>query len=497
MLPDIDRLGPELVLMVSGGLIILADLALREGMAAPRRSALLAYGSLAGIVGSIAWAVSLILRDREGAAFDGSLVVDNFSLFFRFLFLGIAVLVILASIDYGQRFGRYQGEYYALILLATGGMMLLAGGRDLIAIFIALELTAISQYVMAALLKDTRSSEAGLKYLLLGAISTAVLLYGMAFLFGLSGTTKLIAPPGEPSIAATVAEGEANLRGALVLSIVFLAAGLAFKTAVVPFQMWVPDVYEGSPTPVAAYLSVASKAAGFAVVLRIFYDGLSDPFISSDWSNLFAAVAAVSMTVGNVIALVQTNIKRLLGYSSIAQAGNIMVGIAAISAADGNFALGAGGVVFFLGTYAFTNLGAFIAVIAVSSRLDSDVIADYAGMSRRSPLLALALALCLISLTGIPPTAGFVAKVYIFNTAVQSDLVWLVIVAVLNSVVAAYYYLRVVGQMYLAPPPQEERVPVSWPLGASLGAAALGVLVIGVVPTPLISAAERAVNVFA
>jgi NADH-quinone oxidoreductase subunit N len=496
MLPDIDRLGPELVLMVSAGLIILGDLALREGMPATRRGAILACGSLAGIVGAIAWAVSLILRDRQGTAFDGSLVVDNFSLFFMFLFLGVAILVILASIDYGQRFARYQGEYYALILLATSGMMLLAGGRDLIAIFVALELTAISQYVMAALLKDTRSSEAGLKYLLLGAISTAVLLYGMAFLFGLSGTTKLIAPPGEPSIAAAVAGADAGLRGALVLSMVMLAVGLAFKTAVVPFQMWVPDVYEGSPTPVAAFLSVASKAAGFAVVLRIFYDGLSAPFISSDWSNLFAAVAAISMTVGNVVALTQTNIKRLLGYSSIAQAGNIMVGIAAISAASGNFALGAGGVVFFLGTYAFTNLGAFIAVIAISNRLGSDAIADYAGMARRSPLLAMALALCLISLTGIPPTAGFVAKVYIFNTAVQSDLVWLVIVAVLNSVVAAFYYLRVVGQMYLVPPTQEERVPVSWSLASSLGAAAVGVLVIGIIPTPLISAAERAVSVF-
>ena len=497
MLSDIDRLGPELTLLASGGLIILADLALRQGMPVLRRSTLLAFGSLAGIAGSIVWTVSLILRDREGTAFDGSMVVDNFSLFFRFLFLGIAILVILASIDYGQRFGHHQGEYYALVLLATGGMMLLAGGRDLIAIFVALELTAISQYVLAALLKDSRSSEAGLKYLLLGAVSTAVLLYGMAFLFGLAGTTKLIAPAGEASIAATVAEGDAGLRGALVLAMVMLAVGLAFKTAVVPFQMWVPDVYEGSPTPVAAYLSVASKAAGFAIVLRIFYDGLSDPFISSDWANLFAAVAAISMTVGNVAALLQTNIKRLLGYSSIAQAGNIMIGIAAISAVSGNFALGAGGVVFFLGTYAFTNLGAFIAVIAISSRLNSDAIADYAGMGRRSPLLALALAFCLISLTGIPPTAGFIAKLYIFNTAVQSDLVWLVIVAVLNSVVAAYYYLRVVGQMYLVPPAHEERLPVSWSLTASLGAAVAGVLVIGIIPTPLISAAERAVNVFA
>jgi NADH-quinone oxidoreductase subunit N len=497
MLPDIDRMGPELVLMVTGGLIILADLVLRESMSASRRGMLLAGGGMAGIVGAIVWAVTLILRDRQGTAFNGSLVVDNFSFFFTFLFLGIAILVILASIDYAQRFGPFQGEYYALILLATGGMILLAGGRDLIAIFVALELTAISQYVLAALLKDTRSTEAGLKYLLLGAVSTAVLLYGMAFLFGLSGTTKLIAPAGEPSIAATVAGAEAGMRGALVLAIVFLAAGLAFKTAVVPFQMWAPDVYEGSPTPVAAYLSVASKAAGFAVVLRIFYDGLSDTFISSDWSNLFAAVAAISMTTGNVMALVQTNIKRLLGYSSIAQAGNIMVGVAAISAANGNFGLGAGGVVFFLATYAFTNLGAFIAVIAISGRLGSDAITDYAGMSRRSPLLAAALALCLVSLTGLPLTAGFVAKLYIFNAAVQSDLVWLVIVAVLNAVLAAYYYLRIVGQMYLSPPPKEEGVPVSWSLAASLGVAALGVLVIGIVPTPLISAAERAVNVFA
>jgi NADH-quinone oxidoreductase subunit N len=402
--------------------------------------------------------------------------------------------VILASADYVRRL-RHQGEFWALLLLATSGMMLLAGARDLILIFIALELTSISQYVLAGFLKDERGSEAGLKYILLGAIASAVILYGMAFLFGLSGTTKLVAPDGGPSIASLVAEGDPDTRAALIAAIVLLAAGLSFKVALVPFQMWVPDIYEGAATPVAAFLSVGSKAAGFAVVLRIFYEGFGpDSFVGSDWANLFAAVAAVSMTVGNVMALLQTNIKRLLGYSSIAQAGNLAIGVAAIAASGSGFGLGASGVTFFLATYVFTNLGAFFAILAISQRLGSDAIADYAGMSRRSPLLAVVLAFCFVSLIGIPPTAGFVAKVYIFNAAVQSDLVWLVIVAVLNSAVSAYYYLRVVIHMYLAPAPAEGDIsPGPW-LATALAVTGGGVLVLGLVPTPLIDAAQRAVS---
>jgi NADH-quinone oxidoreductase subunit N len=492
MLHDVDRLGPELILMVAAGFILLTDLVLRE-----RDKRWLAYGGLGGIGAAVLWTVVLILRGREAAAFDNSFVLDNFSIFFKFLFLGVAGLVIIASMDYMERLGRYRGEFWGLLLLATAGMMLLAASRDLIAIFIALELTSISQYVLAGFLKDDRSSEAGLKYLLLGAVASAVILYGMAFLFGLSGTTKLIAPEGEPSIAATVAQGETDLRAALIVAMVFLAAGFGFKMAVVPFQMWVPDVYQGSPTPVAAFLSVGSKAAGFAVVLRIFYEGFgADSFIGSDWSNLFAVIAAISMSVGNVMALLQSNIKRLLGYSSIAQAGYFMIGLAAISAA-GDSTLGASGVVFFLATYAFTNLGAFLTVLAISERLGSDEIADYAGMGRRAPLLAAALGFCLVSLIGIPPTAGFVAKVYIFNTAVQSDLVWLVIVGVLNTVISAFYYLRVVREMYMAPAPSEEGVPAAVSLRLAVGIAALGVLVLGLVPTPLITAAERAVSIFA
>ncbi|MCH8949825.1 MAG: NADH-quinone oxidoreductase subunit N [Chloroflexi bacterium] len=435
----------------------------------------------------------LILRDREALAFDGTYSLDAFSIFFGFLFIGVAGLVTLASADYVRKI-RNQGEFWALLMLATGGMMLMAGARDLILIFVALELTSISQYVLAAFLKDDKGSEAGLKYILMGAIASAVILYGMAFLFGIAGTTKLIAPDGAASISSLVLEGDPGTRAALIAAAVMLAAGLSFKVGLVPFHMWVPDVYEGAATPVAAFLSVGSKAAGFAVILRIFYQGFGigpDGLVSSDWANVFAVLAAISMCVGNVMALVQTNIKRLLGYSSIAQAGNMAIGVAAIAAGS---TLGASGVTFFLAAYALTNLGAFFAVMAISARIKSDEIEDYAGMGRRAPLLAAVLAISFVSLTGIPPTVGFVAKIYIFNAAVQSDLVWLVIVAVLNSALSAYYYLRVVRHMYLAPAPVEGDIrPGPW-LTASLAATGVGVLVVGLVPTPLLDAAQRAVT---
>ena len=346
-----------------------------------------------------------------------------------------------------------------------------------------------------AFLKDDRSSEAGLKYILLGAVATAVILYGMAFLFGISGTTLLVAPDGGASISTLIGEGDPGTRAALIGAMVLLAVGFSFKVGLVPFQMWVPDIYQGAPTPVAAFLSVGSKAAGFAIVLRVFYEGFGpESFINSEWSNLFAALAAISMSVGNVLALLQTNIKRLLGYSSIAQAGNIAIGVAAITASSDGFGLGGSAVTFFLATYAFTNLGAFFAVLAISQRLGSDEIADYAGMARRAPLPAAALSLCLISLTGIPPTVGFLAKLYIFNAAVQSDLVWLVIVAVLNSAVSAYYYLRIVRHMYLAPAPVEGDISAGPWLSAAMVISAAGVVVLFFVPTPLLDAAQRAVS---
>ena len=488
---SVNRFGPELILLAVAGLIVLVDIALPAGVvgAGRVRRGSAAGLALAGAAGSIIWSVLLIVFDQEGEAFSGMMTLDKFALFFNFLFAGIVAIVILASVDLLGR-SRFRAEYFALLLTATAGMMLMASTIDLIAIFVALELQAISLYVLVAFLKDGRSSEAGLKFLLLGAISTALTLYGMAYLFGLSGSTSL------DEIAAYVAQADSGARPALVLAAVFLVAGLGFKMAVVPFQMWVPDVYEGAPTPVVAFLSVASKAAGFAVVMRIFVVALGDGSISSDWAMVFAVTAAISMSVGNLSALAQTNIKRMLAYSSIAQAGTFLIGLAAVAAVDPQLQLGTSSVVFFLGTYAFTNLGAFIAVIAISGKIGSEEISDYAGVARRSPLLALGLTLCLLSLTGVPPTAGFIAKLYVFNAAVQGDMVWLAMVGVLNGVVSAYYYLRVVLNMYAGEPASETPIRPGLYLGLAMTISVGGLLVVGVFPNPLLQASEAAASVF-
>lgn len=483
MLDDVNRLGPSLILLAFAAIVLLGDLVV------PRKNTL-ALVSLAGLAAAAAWTGVLVAGDYGGTAFSEMIVADDFTYFFSFFFAGVAALVILSSIEYAPRLGARQGEYYSLVLTAAAGMILMAASIDLISIFVALELTSVSLYILAGFLKDVRSSEASLKYLLLGAVSTAVTLYGMAFLFGLSGTTSL------SGIAQTVAASDEGIRLALIVAMTFLAVGFAFKLAVVPSQMWVPDVYHGAPTPVAAYLSVGSKAAGFAMVMRVFFAALGEGTITTDWANVFAFLALVSMTVGNIIALTQTNIKRLLGYSSIAQAGYLTVGLAAVTAAGG-LSVGASGTIFFLAAYAFTNLGAFIAVIAISNRINSDEIADYAGMWRRAPALAIALAFCLVSLTGIPPTVGFIAKVYIFQAAIESGLVWLVIAAVINSAISAYYYLYVVRNMFLLEPKAEGRIIPSLGLALALTIATLGTLAFGIVPSPLIDVAERAASVFA
>lgn len=466
-------LSPEISLLAVALMVIFFDLF-------TGRKRVLGWISAVGLLLPLIFTITL--WGTNDTAFGGALVVDQFSLFFKLFFLVVTELVIFSSINYSRKFAPFRGEFYALILLATTGMMLLASTRELISIFVALELTGIPLYVLAGFLRDDKSSEAGLKYLLLGAVASAVLLYGMAMVFGLTGTTYL------SSIAAAVsAQGLAGNAG-LLMAIVLLVAGFGFKLATVPFQMWVPDVYEGAPTPITAYLSVASKAAGFAVVLRIFYEALGPA--SMDWGMIFAVLAAITMTIGNLVALTQTNIKRLLGYSSIAHAGYLMIGLAAATST------GSSAVMFYLGCYAVMNLGAFIAIIAISNRIGSDEIADYSGMAKRSPLLAAALALCLISLTGIPPTAGFMAKLYIFNAGVDANLIWLVIVGVLNAVIAAYYYLRIVKLMYLGEPVSEERVASTRSLNVALAIACLGVLVLGIYPWVVLRVAETATRLF-
>ncbi len=472
---------PELTLVVFAVAIILLDLFIK-------RKGLLAVLSIVGIV--IAGFFSVILWPVSLSFFNGMLAVDSFAVFFKLLFLGIAALVILASIDYVSRFARFQGEYYALVLLSALGMMLMAATSDLISIYIALELTSISLYVLVGFLKDQKSTESSLKYLLLGAVASAILLYGMALIFGITGETQLgdiaqaIRTMSLPSVMASPA---------LILGVVLLVAGFGFKIAAVPFHMWVPDVYEGAPTPVTAYLSVGSKAAGFAIILRVSYSTFGLPgWLSLDWGLVFAVLAAVGMTLGNVVALPQTNIKRMLGYSSIAQAGYIMVGLATMGLSPAADILGRSGVLFFLASYAVANLGAFIAIIAISNRIDSDLIQDYSGMIRRAPVLVLALTLCLISLIGIPPAAGFMAKFYIFSGGVQRGLLWLVVIAVINSVISAYYYLRVVKLMWLGESASEEKVPSSGALRVALALSCLGVLLIGIVPGLVMKVAEIA-----
>jgi NADH-quinone oxidoreductase subunit N len=488
---NFELLIPELTLAATAVLVILLDLFVKQ-------KGWLAAVSIAGIV--VAGGFTVVMwGGGSQAIFNNMLAVDSFALFFKLLFLVIAALVILASTDYVSKLSRFKGEYYALVLLSALGMMLMAATAELISIYIALELTSISLYALAGFLKDPKSTEASLKYLLLGAVASAVLLFGMALVFGFTGQTQL----GDiaQAIQTMSLSGVVSSPG-LIAGIVLMVAGFGFKIAAVPFHMWVPDVYEGAPTPITAYLSVGSKAAGFAVILRVFYSAFGMPhWLSLDWGLLFAILAAVGMTVGNIIALPQTNIKRMLGYSSIAQAGYLLVGMAAVGFASPLSSYlpsvtGQGGLLFFLASYALTNLGAFIAIIAISNKLDSDLISDYAGMGKRAPVLALALTLCMISLIGMPPAAGFMAKFYIFSGAVQSGLLWLVIIAVINSVISAYYYLRVVKVMWMDKPASRAKVPSSPALRVALALSCLGVLLLGIIPGYVMKLAQIAAHIF-
>jgi NADH-quinone oxidoreductase subunit N len=476
---------PEIILLGCAIAVILLDLFIKQ-------KAVMRYLSLAGLIASGVFAV-MLWGDNSPSFFNNMLAVDNFAVFFKLLFLGIAFLVILASANYENKFGNFKSEYYTLILFSTLGMMLMSAATDLISLYIALELTSISLYVLVSLLKDNKSTESAIKYLLLGAIASAVLLYGMALVFGTTGQTQL-------SAIAQSFQGLADKtpmgNPAFYLGIVMMIAGFGFKIAAVPFQMWVPDVYEGAPTTVTAYLSVGSKAAGFAIILRIFFSAFGAPFtVSHNWGIVFAALAVISMILGNVAAIPQNNIKRMLGYSSIAQAGYLMVGLATFGVAMSATRVAESGVLFFLASYALTNLGAFIAVVIISQKIGSDNIADYAGIGKRSPLLALALTLCLVSLIGIPPAAGFMAKFYLFSLAVEHGLLWLVIIAAINSVISAYYYLRVVKVMWFSPAPAPEKVPSPVAPTIALAICCAGVLLLGIIPGLVMKLAELASSI--
>jgi len=411
--------------------------------------------------------------------FSGMLKTDLLALLFKETFIVAAILTVLISVDYKPL--KSHGEYYALTILATLGMSLMASAADLIMLYVALELTSITLYILAGYLRDVpKSTEAGLKYFLFGAFSSALMLYGMSLVYGLTGETGL----REVAVALTAS----NQPLPVVLGALLMLAGFGFKIAAVPFHMWTPDVYEGAPTPVTAFVSVASKAAGFAVLMRVFIGAFD--FIRPDWIAVVGALSVVTMTLGNVVAIPQTNIKRMLAYSSIAQAGYVLIGVVCISA------LGVASIIFYLIVYTLTNICAFAVVILISNATGSDEIADFAGLSRRSPALALVMLLALLSLGGIPPVAGFFGKLYIFAAAIEQGLLWLVVIGVLNAIISLYYYLIVARVMYLEEPPSEEPVPVPALSTIVLLVTGLGVALLGFASAPFLQVATKAAEAF-
>jgi NADH-quinone oxidoreductase subunit N len=485
---DLWLLSPELSVAGLGVLVIIVDLIIDKKTP-------LIWLAAVGLLVPLGLTLGLWFNTPETEiGVFGTVTADRFALFFHFLLIGTTGAVIIAGATYSKKFVGFQGEFLALVLLSVSGMMLLVASQDVITAYVALELSALPAAALAAFLRTDRSLEAGLKFLLLSALSSAVLLYGLVYLYGATGTTDIAGML--EGINSMTADGDRAFgSSAIILGVVMVVAGFGFKMAMAPFQMWVPDVYEGAPTPVVAFLSIASKSAAFAIVLRVLYTALGTEGLASDWSTLIAILAAITMTAGNLLALSQRNIKRMLGYSTVAHAGYLLVGLAAVAgnSDSAGFIAGPQGVLFYLVAYAVTNLAVFFAIIAITNKTGSDMISGFAGMARRAPLLSVLLALGLLSLLGIPPTAGFLGKIFVFSAAVDSGLAWLAIVGVINSVISAFYYLRVVRTMFLDEPESEERVTADVPVWAATLVASAGLLVFGIAPSSLLEFARHAV----
>jgi NADH-quinone oxidoreductase subunit N len=446
------------------------------------RKAYLGYLSLFGIV-----AAGVLVGAGWGShveSFSGSVVLDNFATFFKMIFLVSAGLAILISDQYMEREGCNHGELYPLILFTVVGMMLMASGTDLMTIFLGLEVMSVALYVLAGFNRtNTKSNEAGLKYFLLGCFSTGFLLYGMALIYGATGTTRIA------NIAAAV--GQMSLPSAnimLVAGMLLMLTGFAFKVAAAPFHMWTPDVYEGAPTPMTAFMSAGPKAAGFAAALRIFLVAL--PTLQVEWSQVLWILAVLTMTVGNITALRQDNIKRMLAYSSIAHAGYCLVGFTA-----GN-GTGTAGILFYMLSYAFMNIGAFAIIILVGKKGESNGnVQDFAGFGVKHPVLAAAMTIFLFSLAGMPPTAGFIGKFYLFSGAIQQGYIWLAVIGVLNSAASVYYYLRVMVYMYMKDPTEEfDWMQLTVPMALCVAISVAGSMIPGIVPSLILQYAQEAIK---
>jgi NADH-quinone oxidoreductase subunit N len=466
-------LAPTLVVLAAAAIVLVLD-AVRRPL--PRE--LPAMVALAGMVGALL--ATLMRWSAPGRAFRDMVVLDNFALFFNVVICYAGALIVLLSMDYLRRTGAESGEYWALVLFSTSGMMLMAAAGDLIVVFLALELMSLSLYVLAGLFKrELASGEAAMKYFLLGAFASSFLLYGIALIYGAAGTTNL------DRIAAAVASRPRDPL--FVIGLGLLMVGFGFKISSVPFHMWVPDVYQGAPTSVTALIATGSKAGAFAALIRVLMVTLRG--VPPDWAALLWVIAAVTMTVGNVVALAQSNLKRMLAYSSIAHVGYMLVGLVAGGVS------GAGSVLFYLLTYTFTTAGAFgVITLCERARGEAVEVGDYAGLARRHPILAATLALFLLSLVGIPPLAGFVGKFYVFGAAVRAGYIWLAVIAVLNSAAAAYYYLRIIVYMYMREPEGvATNYASSFAGGLALAIALVAIVLLGVMPAPFVDLAQAAV----
>jgi NADH-quinone oxidoreductase subunit N len=435
--------------------------------------------SLIGI-GLAGWAAIRLWGSRE-ELFGGMIVVDMASLLLQIIFLVVGFLTVLLSVRYAAEEGLELGEYYALLLFALLGAMLMASGGDLLIIFLGLEIMSLAQYILAGMRHQVlKSSEAAMKYFLLGAFATGFLLYGISLLYGATGTTNLA------GIMTAVREGGLTDHPLMSIGMGLLVVGFGFKSAAVPFHMWTPDVYEGAPTPVTAFMSTGVKAAAFAALVRVFMTALGD--LQGSWAPIFWCISVLTMTVGNLIAIAQQNIKRMLAYSSIAHAGYLLIGVVAAGPA------GLSGILYYLLAYAFMNLGAFAVVVALEQREDRYLrLDDYSGLGFRYPLVGVAMALFMFSLAGIPPTAGFMAKFYVFSAAVEQGYIVLTVIAVLNSLISLYYYLRPIVFMYM----EESKVDgpamhVDPFLLAGLVLTILGTLQLGLFPSRWLGLAQAA-----
>lgn len=456
-------------------LVFVVDLVTGEN-----RKEVLSVITLSGIalVLGLAW----WMFPMRGMAFQGLYVLDDFAYCFKVALILVAAFTMLMAGEYLRKHPKSPAEFYLLILSAFLGMMFLVSAHDFVLLFLALELVAISFYVMTAYLKtDARSVEAGIKYLILGSLSSALILYGVSFLYGNVGSTNL------GYIRGTLSRME-GYAPSLLLGVSLVLAGLGFKIGSVPFHLWIPDVYEGAPTPVTAILAVGSKMAGFAVLLRVFA-AVMDP-IEKNWMLLFAVLSALTLLYGNLGALPQTNIKRFLGYSGIGHAGYLLMGLAA------GTPLGGTALAFYLLAYSVTALGAFLVVVFCSVHLGSDSMDAYDGLAERSPLLAASLFVSLLSLAGVPPLAGFFAKFLILSSVMERGLIWLALLGAVNVVISLYYYLVLVKRMYMHPASTQERVPVSVPFQLGLGVSLAGMLAMGIFQEPFVRIAQAAVANF-